>query len=161
MPNWALENFMKSKKSAHNIYKTTGCKSEFFVKPLSGKTTNLNTLQGTNISPEKSNLKMIFLFPRVGYVSSLEGINNSLKRLQLLVQVFVESNDLTKNTTQLVVKFVAHCQPWQPRDGCQKMISNCQYRIKKQPMELRLPTFQPAWKAPKEIQKKNAKKRLF
>ena len=32
------------------------------------------TLPGTNISPEKSILKMIFLFPKVGYVNFLEGI---------------------------------------------------------------------------------------
>ena len=31
------------------------------------------TLQGTNISPKNGILKMIFLFPKVGYVSSLEG----------------------------------------------------------------------------------------
>ena len=35
-----------------------------------------HTLYGTNISHQKSCLKMIFLFPKVGYVSSLEG--NSL-----------------------------------------------------------------------------------
>ena len=33
------------------------------------------TLLGTNISPEKSMLKMIFLFPRWGYVNFLEGIS--------------------------------------------------------------------------------------
>ena len=32
------------------------------------------TLQGTNVSPKKSILKMIFLFPQVGYVNFLEGI---------------------------------------------------------------------------------------
>ena len=31
------------------------------------------TLQGINISPDKAYLKMIFLFPQVGYVSFLEG----------------------------------------------------------------------------------------
>ena len=31
------------------------------------------TLQGTNISPKNGILKMIFLFPKVGYVNSLEG----------------------------------------------------------------------------------------
>ena len=32
------------------------------------------TLQGTNISPKNGILKIIFLFPKVGYVNSLEGI---------------------------------------------------------------------------------------
>ena len=32
-----------------------------------------NILLGANISPEKSILKMMFLFFKVGYVSSLEG----------------------------------------------------------------------------------------
>ena len=34
-----------------------------------------HTLQGTNISPKNGILKMIFLFPKVGYVNSLEGIS--------------------------------------------------------------------------------------
>ena len=33
-----------------------------------------STLQGTNISPKNGILKMMFLFSKVGYVSSLEGI---------------------------------------------------------------------------------------
>ena len=37
------------------------------------KTPAKNTLQGTNISPKNGNLKMIFPFPKVGYVNSLEG----------------------------------------------------------------------------------------
>ena len=34
----------------------------------------VTTLQGTNISPKNCILKMIFPFPKVGYLSSLEGI---------------------------------------------------------------------------------------
>ena len=37
----------------------------------------ITTLSETNISPEKSILKMIFPFPQVGYVSSSEGTLSS------------------------------------------------------------------------------------
>ena len=36
----------------------------------------VSTLQETNISPKNAILKMIFLFPRVGYVNPLEGIHS-------------------------------------------------------------------------------------
>ena len=38
----------------------------------------LCTLLGSNISPTKALLKMMFLFPRVGYVSSVQGISFQL-----------------------------------------------------------------------------------
>ena len=34
---------------------------------------SIDTLQGTNISPQNGILKMNFPFPKVGYVNSLEG----------------------------------------------------------------------------------------
>ena len=37
----------------------------------------MGTLQGTNISLKNGILKMIFPFPKVGYVNSLEGIKNT------------------------------------------------------------------------------------
>ena len=45
-----------------------------WIEKTSHTSPHVVTLQGTNISPKNGILKMIFLFPKVGYVNFLEGI---------------------------------------------------------------------------------------
>ena len=64
---------------------------------VAGFTTPLHTLQGTNISPQKWHVEDDFPFPKVGYVNSLEGIQNVvvLKTIYFSVPTGKDGSKLT------------------------------------------------------------------
>ena len=60
------------KNDSENVVKSSSSSCNQFVKFV---TPGFQiTLQGTNISPQKWHFEDDFYFPKVGYVSSLEGI---------------------------------------------------------------------------------------
>ena len=65
-----LKATRESRKATYTFILPQFCLGGIYISKIP---TTKNTLQKTNISPKNGILKMMFLFPRVGYVSSLEG----------------------------------------------------------------------------------------
>ena len=70
--NWAVDAIVANESVKNDV--ATQPHPRYVVQKGNFFTLKKNTLQGTNISPIKGTFEDDFPFPKVGYVSSLEGI---------------------------------------------------------------------------------------